>query len=73
MVTGDCPGGSVIDLYEEDGECSSAQRHQPQAGVDVTIHAIDEEVRKIIDSNYRLASGFSPATWTSCMPCRPRS
>ncbi|MBM4221329.1 MAG: ATP-dependent zinc metalloprotease FtsH, partial [Gammaproteobacteria bacterium] len=44
---------------EEDGEVflgRSVTSHKQVS--DVTIHAIDEEVRKIIDSNYRLASGI---------------
>jgi cell division protease FtsH len=44
---------------EEDGEVflgRSVTSHKQVS--DVTIHAIDEEVRKIIDGNYRLASGI---------------
>ena len=44
---------------EEDGEVflgRSVTSHKQVS--DVTIHAIDEEVRKIIDSNYRLATGI---------------
>ena len=44
---------------EEDGEVflgRSVTSHKQVS--DVTIHAIDEEVRKIIDANYRLASGI---------------
>ena len=59
---------------EESGEVflgRSVTQHKQVS--DVTAHAIDEEVRRVIDSNYQRAlQDHLRPTWTSCRPCPRR-
>jgi cell division protease FtsH len=58
---------------EEDGEIflgRSVTQHKQVS--DVTAHAIDEEIRSIIDNNFRRAKQILRTRWTSCTPWRRR-
>ena len=54
---------------EEDGEVflgRTVTQHKQVS--DATVHAIDKEVRELIDAAYDGPGAFSPSTWSACTP-----